>query len=97
MTLIERLVFIANNTKTVNAEEIEEACDLAAAELERLGLNCSNETTGVPVELPHQTLMRFYGVTSIDELIDAQAKHIEKLQQKLPRPRDASPMKVREG
>ena len=42
-------------------------------------------------------LMRFYNVSSIPDLIDAQAKHIERLQAKLPPTRDAFPRTPREG
>lgn len=42
-------------------------------------------------------LAKFYAVHSKDALIDAQAKHIEKLQAALPPRRDTQPGRVREG
>jgi len=42
-------------------------------------------------------LARFYGADTKDALIEAQAKHIEKLQAKLPALRDEQPGRVREG
>lgn len=42
-------------------------------------------------------LMSFYAVESLGELVDAQAKHIEKLQAKLPPIADAALQRVREG
>lgn len=42
-------------------------------------------------------LLKFYAVNSVDELIDAMAHHIEKLQAKLPPMRDEQPGRVREG
>jgi hypothetical protein len=42
-------------------------------------------------------LMRFYGVTSADALIAAQADHIEKLQSKLQPAPSFAPQRVREG
>jgi hypothetical protein len=40
-------------------------------------------------------LMRFYGVTTQEELILAQDRHIERLQAKLPTTPDTQPRKVR--
>ena len=42
-------------------------------------------------------LAKFYGVNTKNELIAAQANHIEKLQAKLPPFRDEQPRKLREG
>lgn len=42
-------------------------------------------------------LAKFYGVNTKNELIAAQANHIEKLQAKLPPLRDEQPRKLREG
>jgi hypothetical protein len=42
-------------------------------------------------------LLKFYGVATAAELIAAQAKHIEKLQSKLPQNPSFAPQQVREG
>ncbi len=44
-----------------------------------------------------EQLARFYGVHTKDALIEAQAKHIEKLQARLPPLRDEQPRNPREG
>jgi hypothetical protein len=44
-----------------------------------------------------RNLMRFYGVRSLDELVEEQAKHVKRLQDKLPPYRDPFPGKVRGG
>jgi hypothetical protein len=46
---------------------------------------------------PNRQLMKFYGVTTLEALVDAQAHHIEKLQGKLPSPPSLAPQRVREG
>lgn len=43
------------------------------------------------------TLLRFYNVSTFAELVNAQARHIEKLQAKVPPLRDEQPGRVREG
>jgi hypothetical protein len=45
----------------------------------------------------HQQLMKFYAVTTLPALVEAQAKHIEKLQAKLPPTPSFAPHRVREG
>src|SRR3990167_6386871 len=51
-----------------------------------------------PAGLPeHTTLMKFYAVETLPDLIKAQARHIERLQAKLPPTRDTQPGRVREG
>lgn len=46
----------------------------------------------------NEQLMRFYGVASLAALVDAQARHVEKLQAKLPpTPNVFAPQRVREG
>ena len=50
-----------------------------------------------PQEDTIMVLMRFYGVKSIEALVEAQADHIVRLQAKLPKPRDAFPRTPREG
>ena len=50
-----------------------------------------------PPRAGHDDLRRFYNVTTDAELIAAQARHIEKLQAKLPAVRDEQPRRVREG
>lgn len=42
-------------------------------------------------------LCKFYGVTTATELIAAQARHIERLQAKLPQTPSFAPQRVREG
>jgi len=42
-------------------------------------------------------LMKFYDVTTMQALVDAQAEHIKRLQEQLPKPRDTEPRRVREG
>lgn len=42
-------------------------------------------------------LLKFYGVTTDAELIAAQARHIERLQAKLPQNQSFAPQRVREG
>ena len=44
-----------------------------------------------------QTLMKFYAASSLEELVSAQCRHIEKLQAKLPSTGDFRPQRVREG
>jgi len=44
-----------------------------------------------------KSLAVFYNVNTKDELIAAQAHHVEKLQAKLPPLRDEQPRRVREG
>lgn len=48
-------------------------------------------------EQERATLMRFYGVESLDALVAAQAQHIEKLQSKLKSAPSFAPQRVREG
>lgn len=43
------------------------------------------------------SLLKFYGVTTAEALIAAQARHIEKLQAKLPPSPSFAPQRVREG
>jgi hypothetical protein len=43
----------------------------------------------------HRQLASFYGVETIAELVDEQAKHIEKLQARLPEYRDPFPRSPR--
>jgi hypothetical protein len=45
----------------------------------------------------HTQLMQFYSVTSVDALVEAQSRHIEKLQAKLAEPPSFAPNRVREG
>jgi hypothetical protein len=45
----------------------------------------------------HQQLMKFYGVSTLQQLVDAQARHVEKLQAKLPATPSLAPQRVREG
>lgn len=42
-------------------------------------------------------LLRFYAVDTLEGLVEAQARHVEKLQAKLPPMRDEQPGRVREG
>ena len=42
-------------------------------------------------------LLKFYAVDTLEALVEAQARHIEKLQAKLPPLRDEQPGRVREG
>lgn len=44
-----------------------------------------------------ETLKRFYGVTTLEQLVLIQAHHIERLQAKIPDRPDYSGRKVREG
>ncbi len=50
-----------------------------------------------PVLSDNEQLMRFYSVTTTQELINAQACHIERLQAKLPPSPSLAPQRVREG
>jgi len=45
----------------------------------------------------HQQLMKFYGVTTLEALVDAQADHVEKLQAKLPAAPSLAPLQVRKA
>lgn len=45
----------------------------------------------------HAQLLKFYGVTTLTALVDAQSHHIEKLQAKLPATPSLAPQQVREG
>lgn len=49
------------------------------------------------VDGAHAQLMKFYAVTTLDALVEAQAHHIEKLQAKLPPTPSFAPQRVREG
>lgn len=42
-------------------------------------------------------LLRFYSCESLQELVLEQAKHVEKLQTKIPPMRDEQPKRIREG
>lgn len=42
-------------------------------------------------------LLRFYDVRTLSELVKIQAEHIERLQKKLPAPRDTEPRNYRRG
>lgn len=42
-------------------------------------------------------LMNFYAVDTLEALVEAQARHIEKLQAKLPPTPSLAPQRVREG
>lgn len=42
-----------------------------------------------------QDLMRFYAVDTLEALVAAQARHIEKLQSKLPKADSGAPMRQR--
>ena len=58
----------------------------------------AREQSGTPPqEDTIAVLMRFYGVKSIESLVEAQANHIVRLQAKLPKSRDAFPRTPREG
>ena len=48
-------------------------------------------------ESKHADAMRFYGVDSLDALIEAQSEHVERLQEKLPRDNQPAFTRVREG
>lgn len=50
-----------------------------------------------PAQMEPSALHTFYGVSTDAELIAAQARHIEKLQAKLPGAPSFAPMRVREG
>lgn len=50
-----------------------------------------------PVAPEHAQLMKFYAVNSMAALVDAQAKHIEKLQAKLPPLPSLAAPRLREG
>lgn len=45
----------------------------------------------------HAQLMKHYGVTTLEALVDMQSYHIEKLQAKLPQAPSFAPQRVREG
>lgn len=51
----------------------------------------------VQAEAPHSDLMKFYGVDNLSALVEAQHRHIEKLQAKLPRNDQPEFTRVREG
>lgn len=58
----------------------------------------SNTKEAPPTGAPEiDELMKFYGVESVEALVSAQARHIEKLQAKLPPLRDEHPRTPREG
>lgn len=60
-------------------------------------LNCVDvlwEAASAPAD---PQLLKFYGVTTDAELIAAQARHIERLQAKLPQTQSFAPQRVREG
>jgi len=42
-------------------------------------------------------LMKFYAVDTLEALVEAQARHVEKLQAKLPQTGTFAPQRVREG
>lgn len=48
-------------------------------------------------EAPHSALMKFYGVDNLSALVEAQHRHIEKLQAKLPRNDQPAFTRIREG
>lgn len=50
-----------------------------------------------PPKAEHETLMKFYGVSNLSALVEAQAHHVEKLQAKLPRNDQPAFSRVREG
>ena len=78
--------------------EYSERINLHHDELERLRAAPPSPLAGT--ECPHYDpapLMKFYDVSNIPDLIDAQDKHIERLQAKLPPTRDASPRTPRKG
>ena len=63
-----------------------------------MALRACDEQSGTPPQEDTITvLMRFYGVKSIEALVEAQADHIVRLQAKLPKYRDAFPRTPREG
>lgn len=45
----------------------------------------------------HRQLMEFYNVTTLAALIDAQSRHVERLQSRLPKTRELIRTQVREG
>ena len=51
----------------------------------------------VQAEAPHSDLMKFYSVDNLSALVEAQHRHIEKLQAKLPRNDQPAFTRVREG
>ncbi|CAN7480495.1 hypothetical protein LJR074_003246 [Acidovorax sp. LjRoot74] len=81
----------------------EQGVDEVAAELRRL--HAENERLAALVEAQQPApsaaadpqLLKFYGVTTDAELIAAQARHIERLQAKLPQNQSFAPQRVREG
>lgn len=56
-----------------------------------------SDTGAQEVPSEHQQLRKFYSVSTDAELIEAQARHIEKLQAKLPALPSLAPQRVREG
>lgn len=54
----------------------------------------SSSTVGIPPMDDEARLMRFYGVSTLSELVKVQANHIERLQKQLPTPRDGNPIGV---
>ena len=57
----------------------------------------ADRASGVPARESDRQLMRFYGVESLQALIDAQERHIAKLQAKIPPLRDEMPRNPRIG
>lgn len=50
-----------------------------------------------PMSHAHRQLMQFYSVTTLAALVDAQSRHVERLQAKLPKAPESIRTHVREG
>lgn len=75
-------------------------CTIADAECSRgCGSGaCKRKQVDAPTEPnEHATLMRFYNVATTDDLIAAMARHIEKLQSKVPSASDQFSASYRNG
>lgn len=72
-----------------------DACEVVGQEIGTTMLEALNRRA--PSAEQHAQLMKFYNVTSVDALVEAQSKHIEKLQAKLPASPSLAPNIVREG
>lgn len=86
-TLIELHQGLANNLHDGPARNLHLATVAALVEAQQ----------PAPSAAADPQLLKFYGVTTDAELIAAQARHIERLQAKLPQNQSFAPQRVREG
>lgn len=87
------------NFKDGDPQTLGEPCGYAIFKHSRTGRSDRSEEqvlSAIKRAQPHRDLMMFYGVTTLEELVEKQAYHIQRLQSKLPKAPCLLPNRVRE-